>query len=60
MKRNHIIVVIIGIIIFLFILFNSNYYNNTNSNDIRVAYIPCDHESALFVAETQICIKIKV
>lgn len=53
MRRNHIIVVIIGIIIFLFMLFNSNYYNNTDSNNIRVAYIPCDHESALFVAETQ-------
>ena len=52
MKRNQIILVIIGVIIVLSVLINSNYSNN-NPNDIRVAYIPCDHESALFVAEAQ-------
>ncbi|WP_231551388.1 hypothetical protein [Methanobacterium sp. SMA-27] len=50
MKRNQTILIIIGVIIVLFVLINSSYSNN-NSNDIRVAYIPCDHESALFVAE---------
>jgi NitT/TauT family transport system substrate-binding protein len=52
MKRNQTFLVIIGVIIVLFVLINSNYSSN-NSNDIRVAYIPCDHESALFVAEAQ-------
>jgi sulfonate transport system substrate-binding protein len=52
MKRNQTILVIIGVIIVLFVLINSNYSSNTNNN-IRVAYIPCDHESALLVAEAQ-------
>ncbi len=52
MKRNQTFLVIIVVIIVLSVLINSNYSNH-NSNDIKVAYIPCDHESALFVAEAQ-------
>jgi NitT/TauT family transport system substrate-binding protein len=52
MNRNHIILLILGIIIVLIILINTSYSNN-DSNEIKVGYLTCDHEAAFFVAEAQ-------
>ena len=52
MNRYQIILLFMGVIIVSSILINSSY-SSRNSNDITVAYIPCDHEAALFVAEDQ-------
>jgi len=52
MNRYQIILLFMGVIIVSSILINSSY-SSRNSNDITVAYIPCDHEAALFVAEAQ-------
>lgn len=52
MKHNRIILVIIGVLIILALIINSTS-SNENTNKIRVAYIPCDHEAALFVGLSQ-------
>jgi len=52
MKRYQIILLLIGVIIVSSVMINTNY-SNKNSNDIKVAYIPCDHEAALLVALAQ-------
>jgi NitT/TauT family transport system substrate-binding protein len=52
MNRYHIILLLIGIILVFSVLISSSY-SNKNSDEIKVAYIPCDHEAALFVAEAQ-------
>lgn len=52
MNRYQIILLLMGVIIVTSIIINSSY-SSRNSNDIKVAYIPCDHEAALFVSEAQ-------
>lgn len=47
-----VLIVVVVILIILGVSLNSIYSNPTN-NTIRVAYIPCDHEAALFVALAQ-------
>jgi len=47
-----VLIVVVVILIILGVSVNSIYSNPTN-NTIRVAYIPCDHEAALFVALAQ-------
>ena len=52
MNRYQIILLLLGVIIISSVIINSSY-SSRNSNDIKVAYIPCDHEAALLVAEAQ-------
>lgn len=52
MKRNRIILLIVGVLIILALIINSTS-STENTNKIRVAYIPCDHEAALFVGLAQ-------
>jgi hypothetical protein len=49
MNKYQIILLFLGVIIVLGVLISVSY-SNKNSNNINVAYIPCDHEAALFVA----------
>jgi len=52
MNIYQIILLLLGVIIILGFLINISY-SNKNFNTIKVAYIPCDHEAALFVALAQ-------
>jgi NitT/TauT family transport system substrate-binding protein len=52
MKLKVIVPVVVVVLIILGVSINSIYYSPTN-NTIRVAYIPCDHDAALFVALAQ-------
>jgi NitT/TauT family transport system substrate-binding protein len=52
MNRYQIILLLIGVIIVLTVSINIGY-TDKNSNLIKVAYIPCDHEAALLVAEAR-------
>jgi len=53
MKLKIIVLIVVAVFIILIgVSANSNYFTPTN-NTIRVAYIPCDHEAALFVALAQ-------
>lgn len=52
MKFKVIIIIVVAVFIILGVSVNSAYFNPPN-NTIRVAYIPCDHEAALFVALAQ-------
>jgi NitT/TauT family transport system substrate-binding protein len=53
MNRNQIIIIITGLVIVSGIVFSSSFFNKNSDNTINVAYIPCDHEAAFFVAESQ-------
>jgi len=52
MTRYQLILLLIGVIILLGVLIGYSY-SDKNTNQIQVATIPCDHEAALFVAESQ-------
>ncbi|MTK64700.1 MAG: ABC transporter substrate-binding protein [Methanobacterium sp.] len=52
MNLKRTIILILGVLIILCLIVNYTY-SSSNTNKINVAYIPCDHEAALFVALAQ-------
>ncbi len=52
MKRYKTVLLVLGVLIILGLIVNSTY-STQNTNKIRVAYLPCDHDAALFVALAQ-------
>jgi NitT/TauT family transport system substrate-binding protein len=52
MNQKRTVLIVLGVLIVVGLVVNSTY-SSPDTNKIKVAYIPCDHEAALFIALAQ-------